>query len=234
MHIYTNRGRWCVTFKYGWERIINHILLIISNCYWKIKCKKTPLKNRNTLLFKFMWTALRGGWTDCSWISRYSWSWRLKAGPRVHSGFNMNGSKCLTVMWQRFQELLAHVSTGTYHTDVTSPFHTKCQSTGGEQLSGLFMIYWLTVMFFSTSFLTLIASAHSENLINGFIYKITEPSSLNLEGFILKQRLTIVISVHLSEDFVCPFLWSRFILRHLHHWWHHLVNGLENAIKNTH
>lgn len=29
--------------------------------------------------------------------------------------------------------------------------------------------------------------------------------------------LTIIVSVHLSKDLVCPLLWRRFILGHLHH-----------------
>ena len=40
--------------------------------------------------------------------------------------------------------------------------------------------------------------------------------------------LTIIIEVHLSEDLICPLLWRGFILWHLHHRWHHLVDGLRD------
>lgn len=40
---------------------------------------------------------------------------------------------------------------------------------------------------------------------------------------------TIVVSVHLSEDFIRPFLWGGLVLRHLHHWRYHLVNGLQET-----
>lgn len=38
--------------------------------------------------------------------------------------------------------------------------------------------------------------------------------------------LTIIIEVHLSEDLIRPLLRRGFILWHLHHRWHHLVDGL--------
>lgn len=47
------------------------------------------------------------------------------------------------------------------------------------------------------------------------------------------MSLTIIVSVHLSEDLICPFLGCGFILGHLHHRWHHLVNCLSNAERTT-
>lgn len=38
---------------------------------------------------------------------------------------------------------------------------------------------------------------------------------------------TIVICVHLSEDLVGALLRGRLVLRHLHDWWHHLVDRLK-------
>lgn len=46
------------------------------------------------------------------------------------------------------------------------------------------------------------------------------PNPLQLLSF------TVVISIHLSEDFVRPFLRSGFIFRHVHHGRDHFVDGL--------
>lgn len=38
--------------------------------------------------------------------------------------------------------------------------------------------------------------------------------------------LTVVVCVHLAEDFLGSLFWGRLVLRHLHHGGNHLVNGL--------
>lgn len=38
--------------------------------------------------------------------------------------------------------------------------------------------------------------------------------------------LTVIVCVHLAEDFLSPLFRGRLILRHLHHGRNHLVNGL--------
>lgn len=37
---------------------------------------------------------------------------------------------------------------------------------------------------------------------------------------------TVIIEIHLSEDLIRPLLWRGLVLWHLHHRWHHLVDGL--------
>lgn len=44
--------------------------------------------------------------------------------------------------------------------------------------------------------------------------------------------LTIIIEVHLSKDLIRPLLWRGFILWHLHHRWHHLVDGLTDGARD--
>lgn len=41
--------------------------------------------------------------------------------------------------------------------------------------------------------------------------------------------LTVVVCVHLAEDFLGPLFWGRLVLRHLHHGRNHLVNGLRGG-----
>lgn len=47
-------------------------------------------------------------------------------------------------------------------------------------------------------------------------------------SFLPFPPLTIIIEVHLSEDLIRPLLRRGFILWHLHHRWHHLVDGLRD------
>ena len=45
--------------------------------------------------------------------------------------------------------------------------------------------------------------------------------------------LTVVVEIHLSEDLVCPLLWRRLVLWHLHHGGHHFVDRLRRRKKTA-
>lgn len=78
----------------------------------------------------------------------------------------------------------------------------------------------------------------NEHISKIIFYKLSYSSSILHPPLPSPQRihhailpfppLTIIIEVHLSEDLICPLLRRGFILWHLHHRWHHLVDGLRD------